>query len=934
MANKIEVSIEVDPGGKGQAAINQIDDKIKNVGKGGTARDAWDDLIAGAKRAEAKVGDIEDAIEDSFVKSKASATSFTDTFVRGLTQAQRQALSLQQSSKNLGTDGARISAQAAQLQGQFGKLYSQLSTGKPLLELNKELDDARLKLERLNQQAFTLRSQKIAEPSAGSQRVPGLSSAASLAGSQLGLPGLGTLTSLSSAGGVAAGVGVGVAAYAGIRELIRVSDEAKQSQLDLAAAARSTGRSFGEAYESAKTFREELAASKEESIQLAAAFGQLQVRSGGIAKSGDEAKLATLAKSQGLNSQQAAQAISGLAQGSKSAYEQLTGLDADLALDKYAKAANRTASELTQLERVQALYTSAVARSNDVTNIGADKLQTLGSGFQSLLNKATDAVNFFNSAAYNTFLQGISFGQFGGPEKTYQDKLKELGADDATQGEENRRQAANYLFKRQAQERQMQETQARGQGDFFSNFDRTNRAKPEDYQAGLSPSARLKQDIQESREQRALLEKAFADFQKNRANYSSDAAKSIEGTYKDKIQATIDQTRANLQSLASDAAAAAKKAAEEAAAAAKKVADDAQASISGLFDFLKSHTGRDNPYVAIYSEAAAAAESFKQTSESLRQQFGAAADEIIGKYEELTKAKQAALAENALSQRFSDRLDAQSYRDEAQALRSAPTAQSAASQEDSTYRPESARQVLQMARGEASARAAKREWTNSRFAMIGPDSPLAPKGAYTEEDEKLRGLVGAVDQGKIFADPAQYAAQHFKFTQDEKFRALVNAKDAGKFIGDPAGVFNPRATAQAASRDVLNARNAARLISQTEREAVAQGIDPAAARKLADEQILTRIKGRVSDSDLRSNTDLRELVAGALERKAGRFDSRESDAAKLTSEQDADIKGLAADLKSLISEKGLKVDAGPAATINVHPKSDATVSTLGPAMKP
>jgi hypothetical protein len=924
--NKIEVTFDVDPGGKGQATIKEIDDKIKSVGQGGSARDVWTDLISGARRAEDKIDDIDKAIEESFVKSKASAAGITDTFVRGLTSAQRQALSLQQSTKNLGTDGARISAQAAQIQAQFGRLYQQLATGKPLSELNKELDAARLKLERLNQQSLTLRSQRIAVSSesgasgsrvpglasgASGSRVPGLASAASFAGSQLGLPGLGTLTSSIGIGGAAAGVGIGIAAFAGIRELVKLSSEAEQAQLSLARAAHSTGRTFEESSLTAESFRREMVANRDEAAKLAAAFGELQLRSGEGVHLGDVSKYATLGNAQGLSAEQLAKDLKGIARGSKESFEELTGLDADLVLDRYAKSINRTTGELTDMERVLGLTSAVQERANELVNLGAQGVQTLDSKWQSLKNTLGELVSgvgpqlvthlTYSFDQINSLLTGGSLG--AGPQATYE---REVAKYDQESIAWNQRQALASKTKAGIAERGRQQTSARDRRDFFSDFDRQSRAKPEDYQVGLSPAARLQQDISELRDQRAQLEKALSEFQKRRAEYSSDDAKSIEGTFKDRIQATIDQTRGNLQSLAADTAAAAKKAADEAIAAQKKVADEAQASIGSLFDFLKSHAGKDNPYVGIFSEASQAAESFQKTSEALRAQFGAAADDVISKLESLTKAKQAALAEDTVNQRFSDRLDAQGYRDEAQSLRSpAPATAERAKQEAGEFRPRSAQAALQRLRSaEADTQSISRDGFSSRFAFMGKDSPFAPRAAATEQDKKLR--------------------------------AFVAAKDAGTVFGDPLGLFSPRATAKAASQDVTRARNALRLIRETEAQAVASGeVDAATARKLADEQILSRVKGRVSDADLRATPDLREAVAGALDRKASRLDSRESDAKKEVAEQAAELKELREAIKALVKNGRLLVDAGPAAQINITSK-DVTASTASraPAMLP
>lgn len=758
-----------------------------------------------------------------------------------------------------------------------------------------------------------------------------------------GLPGIvGGIGGLEAFGGPIAGIGIGIAALASIRELIKLSSEAEQAQLNLAVAARATGRSFGESEVAAKNFRAELHASYEESVALAKSFGELQLRSGEAVRAADLSKFTTLAQAQGLKPEDAAKAIESLSRGQLEGFQALTGETAaqgQLLLDRYARSVGTTTEKLTEMERAQVLSNEALKESGNQAEAAAARMQTLQSkweAFKQTLSEVGESfVTFFDNVLEaerrggEQILHDLSGGLIGrGPEQTYKD---EIAAEDARQAALNRQAIAHNLQEQKAREAQAeitrQELLARNLQKQLSDQERESRALPEDFQAGLSAQQKRDEDIARLRKQREQLQAEFDAFKKIQNQFKPSDADAFTNQFIDSIQQKTDQIRSLLDAAANDTAAAIKKVAEEQ----RKAAESAIQSIDGVFNFLKSHAGKSNPFVAIYDEARQAAEDLQVTSENLRKQFGAAADEIISKYEKINKAHQAALAEDALGQRFEDRLNAQNLREQAKALRAA--APQTAQQQDSTFRPDRAAQALQGAR-DISLGGNASDFLNSGAAS-GQRGVDAEAEARRIAAERLRALVAATDAGRIFADPRQYAAQAFKYSQDEQFSALVNARDAGRFIGDPSQVFNPRAAMAAASQSIIEARNAARLIRETQAEAEAQGVNPDVARRLADEQIIKRVQGRLSAADLSNAPDLKALVADALDRQAERTEGRESEALKVISEQSAQLKQLTGLLNGLVTKDGLKVNAGPAAQINISAKDlNAETRTLGPAFTP
>jgi hypothetical protein len=897
MPNRIVVEFDASDETQASAKVVELRSEIDSLGSASAASSAQ--LSAAAQKYEA----------DLIKAGVASARAREEAIKYGAAQVEAAGATV----KAAGEEARAVELSAAQQKAAVESLQRQRSAALIAQFRDEErvrAESARAAARAAEQQAaLALRAAESEATGAGGigGGLRGQRAALRAGGRALGLPGEATqIGGLGLYGGGIAAIGLGIGALAAIRAEIQAISEEEQAEINLKVAAHNTGQTFLEASGNARAFSFALAVNHEEAGKLSAAFGELQLKTSGTIKDADISKFSTLISAQGLKPEDAAKALQGLARGNAEAYEELTGHRADLVLDNYARSIGTTTSKLTEWERAQALSNDALARSSELTYIADLRAKSLEGTYARLGQVA--------SGLYST-LGDIGSGGAITELRNRQDAiaLAELGQK-ALLG--SPRQQEEDLAKARAQN-------ARDLQERLSDQERARRALPENFQVGLSTQEREQASLSRLRAQREAAQAEYEAFQKIQSQFSSDDAKKFDDQFRDRIQSLTDQIRGLLDAEA-----------QAVAQAQKKVVDEATQSAQGLFNFLKGYAGKDNPYVSIYTEARQAAENFQQTAKSLSQQYGAAADEAIAKLDQLTKAKQAALAEEGLAQRFSDKLDAQSYRDEAKALRAAPvTAQSA--QADSTFQPESARRVLR------SVHDISLGGDSSSFLSSGASRSSQAAEAEAEEkriaEERLRALVAATDAGRIHADPRQYAAAHFKFTQDEQFRALVNAKDAGKFIGDPSLVFDPRGAGAAAgaSQAIVEARNAAQLIQQMEMEAEAQGINPAVARKLADEQIISRVKGHLSDAELRSDSGLRDLVAGAYERRGDRFDSRESDAMKFVQNQANQIADLTKTIQGLIKDNRLQVNAGAAAQINISAKDfNMTKSTLGPAMTP
>ena len=619
----------------------KVEESLKQVGQAAPKRDVFDDLIAAAERAEKEAGDLEDAIEDSFKGTKGVATDATETFVRGLQQAQRQALALQQSGaslstspfKNIADDASRLSARSFQIQQQFQNLYRQLATGRPLSELNKELEDAQLKLERLNQQSVGLKSRQIGAgggDGGGGGRGGGIASnvgrAVGYVGGQADIPGLGTLTNLLSGGG---GLTLGAAALgvAGIIAYVKATSEAEQAEINLAAATRSTGRTMSESRVAAESFRAEMAANKEEAAQLAAAFGELQLRSGEAIKLGDVSAFAALANARGLSAEDAAKTIQGLARGQASSFEELTGSRASLVLDQYARSIGTTTSRLTEMERVEALATAARQRASEVTDLSARRMQSLEARTRSFTNSVKELAVEEGNAIYNRMIRLES------AEETYQ---REVAKFDQEQAEYNRQ--AQIANKRKAEEAEYnrQQTAAREQDKRLTDMDRAARARPEDYGAGQSALERQRAQLAELRGQREQVQAEYEAFKKIRSQFSTDDAEKFEQQFTERIQGLTDQIRGQLESLSS--------------AAEQKLTEFRNNILASTAEFaqLRLPTDRSNPYVRLFSEA-------EEAARKAQERFGLAGNAAV---QEFLRAQEAMRSAQVFELRVKDSMSA------------------------------------------------------------------------------------------------------------------------------------------------------------------------------------------------------------------------------------------------------------------------------------
>lgn len=419
----------------------------------------------------------------------------------------------------------------------------------------------------------------------------------------LGLPAIsGSIGGLEVMGGGLAALGLGLGAVAGIRELIKLSNEAETSQFNLAASAHNTGRSFLAAREDSETFREALGVTRDDANSLAAALSDLKLRAGGTLNANAAERLSVLARAQGLEPKDAASAISGLAKGSGEAFEQLTGSRADITLDRYARSVGTTTSRLSDMTKVQVLANAALAQSAELQQLASQRAESLSAKTETLGNRLKD----FGAEYGKAFFEGVILNRSSAESEAA--RFKELGVDINPSAERQAKIIADAARRtddknsrvRQEEEAARQQQNRINQERFFEDESRRARTLPEDLGAGLTGTQAAEAGIERLRARRAALQSEFEAFRKIRDQFSTDDADKFNKEFLDSIQTLTDDIRGRVEALAN-----------EARGQVQALARDVQASTEE-FTRLRLPTDEANPYVRLFSEGERALESYRQ----------------------------------------------------------------------------------------------------------------------------------------------------------------------------------------------------------------------------------------------------------------------------------------------------------------------------------
>ena len=426
---------------------------------------------------------------------------------------------------------------------------------------------------------------------------------AQLGAQALGLPGIaGSVGGLEVYGGGLAALGLGLGAVAGVRELIKLSNEAERSEFNLAAAAHNTGRAFLAAREDSETFRESLGVTRDEANTLAASLSELKLRAGGTLPANAAERLSVLARAQGLEPKDAAAAISGLAKGSGDAFEQLTGSRADITLDRYARSIGTTTSRLSDMTKVQVLANAALQQSAELQQLAALRADSLSAKTESLGNRLKD----FGAEYGKAFFEGVILNKSSAESEA--ERFRELGVNINPTAEQQAKILADAARRtdeknsrvRQEQEAARQQELRISQERFFTEEARRAAAVPEDRGAGLSQTEAAEAAIERLRARRQALAAELDAFRKIQSQFSTDDAEKFNRQFLDSIQSLTDEIRGRVEALAN-----------EARGQVQALARDVQNSTEE-FTRLRLPTDDANPFVRLFSEGERALESYRQ----------------------------------------------------------------------------------------------------------------------------------------------------------------------------------------------------------------------------------------------------------------------------------------------------------------------------------
>lgn len=732
------------------------------------------------------------------------------------------------------------------------------------------------------------------------------------------------------------------AAVAFSAQAIQAAAVASDANRTLEASATQAGMTYAEAARKAEEFGRRVGLSNTEAARTYADLIRLAQQAGRPQDSGLIAKkFSDLAAARGVSAKELStisqQIITGQDEGlNKLGLPDPSKLYAEYAdkLSAVSGAAKRTADSLSQVEKANAAVSAVMEKSllfdgaaETRMNSTAGRLDDLSAKYDNLTTALGSAITA--NGIYNDLLTGTLalVGQFTTAGQTQiQDAAKV--ADEAVESTAGKlttrvRQTANLLYGAGAFLLKTIETGVSfasdlgkidpvfgAQGLFGSEkfFQGTReglrdleRISIEGKEAIYNAENRLREEtIKEVEANNARLLQQELRAAEQKVNLTTEAAKR-----------TAAQQIAAAESAAKGVARVEAEAAKSAADARKKVAADTLRDYEDLFRFVSQHAGKDNPFVAVFREAQAATDAFNQTAARLRETFGATADGLIDKFDALTKAKRAALAEDGVAQRFEDQLDALGYRQEAEALRHTPPTVTAKEVAETAKA-----EAVRAATPPASRPAAPTAPPTPSLAYFGAASPFAPKPELTDGQRAALAAYGDLTErqrrGVFVGNPAAALAGEFKVTDAQEQAEFLRSLQSGRYVGDFAAAYRLDTAASGESPAAQNAREAVELIRQLESEAVRGGLDATAAHRLANEQIIKRLRGA---GGLESDPALREVLAGALDDKAGRVSSREQEAKQLMEEETKARREFMGALKSFTEQmKGfginIKLDEG------------------------
>jgi hypothetical protein len=538
------------------------------------------------------------------------------------------------------------------------------------------------------------------------------------------------------------------------------------------------------------------------------------------------------------------------------------------------------------MEKAQVLSNEALSRSGEFAADAARRMSTLDAQATSLKEKIKDLGVEVTHSLYTSVVLNET------EEEVYK---REVADADAQSAADNRRAIARNAAKAAQAEINRQQTIARAQEERLSEQERSVRALPEDYQSGLKPSEREEQNLARLRAQRQAAQDEYEAFQQIQKQFSPDDAKKFDDQFKDRIQSLTDQIRAQLDTQAKLLAETVRTARDAARAF---LADAAQ------------QADRDNPFVSLFVRA-------RTEVEETRKRFL-----VFGKdfAEMMATVKSESLAAEIAVARFTSGFTALKLSQEARRLEQPFIGLNG---------PQERRLAVEQA---TIADINSRANLDRQISLL--DHPYQRYGAFEASrdfDKQLRELQGVNTSGAGFAGQKALADAIVKLTDTIDPRVLATSPDPIVRAARDArrgALFTEREASARDIQDAIAREKTGRFIQSDARELL-RSINASGLKDSDKIKEYLKVTGELSDKELVD--DLRRGRVSAIHEQS----RLESVKEKAGEDRARALDNLLKKVDGLITGAGIKVNAGPAAQINISTKDLQTQqSTLGPAMTP
>jgi hypothetical protein len=186
----------------------------------------------------------------------------------------------------------------------------------------------------------------------------------------------------------------------GAIEAVKAAMARTESEQKFIGAILQVGASFDKAQLAAESFHTTLKSTREEALEVAAAFAAAGTRV--QTKPGEISSISARATATGQKPEDIAKTLDAISKGSRDAFEASTGLKASITINEYAKSLGKLPAELTKVQEAQALYNKFIEQGNNYTDLATAKQTTAQGRLQAFSNSMSDFASEYGAAWVST----------------------------------------------------------------------------------------------------------------------------------------------------------------------------------------------------------------------------------------------------------------------------------------------------------------------------------------------------------------------------------------------------------------------------------------------------------------------------------------------------------------------------------------------------